>query len=80
MSDAGGESATEKELRKDNLRLARRVRQLERMTQNSEVVAKQSQGAYRRTVEDLKGRTKELEAATRQALSLIHISEPTRPY
>lgn len=67
MTEENDPDAREQELHKENLRLSRRVRQLERMIATSEMLAAQSQSANRRTVEDLSERTAELEVASEEA-------------
>ncbi len=71
MSEDSGSGDDPKLLRKENLRLVRRLRQVERLARNSEQIAKQSKAANQRTVTDLKNRSAELEAATRQAESAV---------
>ncbi len=50
-------------VQKQNLRLERRIRQIERVAKSSEQLANQSEAAYRRTVADLEEATKQAESA-----------------
>ena len=75
MSEQPGSSDDPEVLRKEVLRYARRVKQLERMTRNSEQIAKMSQATHRQMVADLERRTTELEAATERAESAAHAKD-----